>query len=181
MRDPREDGRHLVLVGMMGSGKTTVGREVASRLGLPFIDVDSEIEARQGRSINAIFDEDGEAAFRVIERTVLLDVLSSPSVSVIAAGGGAVLDPANRNAMRAKGVVVWLRAQAAELHRRVGNGVGRPLIEASDVPPAERLEELVSSREAAYHQVAHDIVNVDHLSIEEVAETLVMFLDAEPR
>lgn len=173
--------RHLVLVGMMGAGKTTVGREVAARFGWPFVDVDEEIEARQGRTIPEIFDDDGEAAFRIIERSVLADVLSSPVPTVVAAGGGAVLDPANRDVMRARGTVVWLRAKAEELHRRVGAGTGRPLIDGCGTDPAIRFEELVSSREAAYHHVAHDVVNVDHLSVEETTELLVRFLESESR
>src|SRR5690349_17838301 len=107
MGDVRGSARHVVLVGMMGAGKTTVGKHVAERLGWPFVDVDEEIEARQGRTIPQIFDEDGEAAFRIIERSVLADVLASTRHAVVAAGGGAVLDPKNRELMRSRGVVIW--------------------------------------------------------------------------
>jgi shikimate kinase len=164
---------------MMGAGKTTVGREVAERMSWPFLDVDQEIEAREGRTIPEIFRDDGEPAFRRVERSVLADVLDSPKRSVVAAGGGAVLDAANRDVMRANGVVVWLRAQADELCRRVGDGEGRPLLEGSAAATAERIEQLVSSREAAYHRVAHDVVNVDHMSVDEVADKLVAFLRTE--
>ncbi|MBI2705352.1 MAG: shikimate kinase [Actinobacteria bacterium] len=172
--------RHLVLVGMMGTGKTTVGHEVAARMDWSFVDVDAEIEARQGRTIPDIFRDDGEPAFRMIERSVLADVLATPERSVIAAGGGAVLDSANRDAMRARGTVVWLRAQADEIQRRVGAVSGRPLLDGSPAATARRIEELVSSREAAYHRVAHDVVNVDHLTVDEVADKLCSFLRAEP-
>jgi shikimate kinase len=184
--------RHVVLVGMMGAGKSTVGAELARRLALPFVDVDSEIERRQGRSIAHIFRDDGEPAFRMIERTVLADVLGRPEPSVVAAGGGAVIDPANRALMRDRGVVIWLRAQPDELARRVEGDTARPLlmVDADGVTVggdaaqaatlrAHRLSELATAREAAYHQVSHDVVNVDHLSVDEVADTLVRFLRTE--
>jgi shikimate kinase len=173
--------RHVVLVGMMGAGKTTVGRAAAERLGVPFVDVDHEIERQQGRTVSTIFADDGEAAFRGIERSVLADVLSRPTRSIVAAGGGAVLDEVNREQMRAHGVVIWLRAQADELFRRVGERPGRPLLDASESDRAQRIEELVTCREAAYHQVAHDVIDVDHLSVDDVVAQLVQFVESKPR
>lgn len=171
--------RHLVLVGMMGVGKTTVGRQVAARLGWMFVDVDEQIEDRQGRTISEIFSTDGEAAFRDLERRALTEVLASPNRLVVAAGGGAVLDPSNREQMRERGTVIWLRAQAGELCRRIGKGEGRPLLHGSGIETEHRIEELVASREAAYHQVAHDVINVDHLTVAEVTDTLVRFMESE--
>ncbi len=171
---------HLVLVGMMGSGKTTVGTELARRIGCPFVDVDEQIELRQGRSIPQIFDEDGEGAFRLIERSVLAQVLACQEPSVVAVGGGAVLDSANRELMRDRGTVIWLRATPEVLCHRVGDGVGRPLLECAGGEVGSRIEELAAAREAAYHQAAHDVVNVDHLTVDEVSDLLVRFLQTEP-
>src|SRR5689334_6272521 len=104
--------RHLALVGLMGAGKTTVGRRCATRLDRPFVDTDDVIATAAGQSIPEIFASGGEAHFRELERAAIADVCASPAALVIACGGGAVLDPENRRALRASGVVVWLRAPA---------------------------------------------------------------------
>src|SRR4051794_6921672 len=105
--------RHLVLVGMMGSGKTTVGRMVAARLGRRFLDSDEQVEAATGRTVREIFESDGEAAYRVLESKALCEALASRPPAVIAAAGGTVLSADNRAAMRASGEVVWLQADPA--------------------------------------------------------------------
>ena len=109
--------RHLVLVGLMGAGKTTVGEACAQRLGRAFVDVDQTVEAVAGRSVAEIFRTDGEAAFRDLERRAVADVAASPAPLVIACGGGAVLDTDSRRALRETGFVVWLRATPTELAR----------------------------------------------------------------
>jgi hypothetical protein len=102
---------HLVLVGMMGTGKTTVGTVLARRLGRPLIDSDAEVEARTGRTVREIFETDGEAAYRPLETEALLDALTSAAPAVIAAAGGVVLSATNRQALKEHaGLVVWLRA-----------------------------------------------------------------------
>lgn len=151
--------RHLVLVGMMGAGKTTVGREVAARLRRPFRDSDEEILSRTGLSVPEIFAGRGEAAFRAEERAVLACALASPVPSVIAAAGGSVVDPASRRRLRASGVVVWLRARPDTLAARVGSGEGRPLLE---VDPAGTLARVFAGRRPVYSGLADFTVDVDN-------------------
>jgi shikimate kinase len=167
---PGTDERHVVLVGMMGSGKTTVGQLLARRLDRPFVDLDERIVARRGRSIPDLFAALGEADFRKEEDAALLAVLEEPA-SVIATGGGSVLAPGNREAMRARGTVVWLRARPETLARRIGSGAGRPLL-ADD--PLGVLERLARERAGVYAEAAHLVVDVDDLD----AEQVVLLVDA---
>lgn len=109
----------LVLTGFMGSGKTTVGREVAARLGWPFVDLDEEIEGSTGRSVREIFESSGEAAFRVLEREALHRALAADPL-VLAAGGGTLADPENLRAASAGGLVAWLHPAFDTIVRRVG-------------------------------------------------------------
>jgi shikimate kinase len=130
---------HVVLVGMMGTGKTTVGRLLAEQLGRPFIDTDEAVEARTGRTVAELFEAVGERGFRAEESAVLAAVLADPTPAVVAAAGGSVLDPANRQVIREAGsvggLVVWLRADVAVLARRVASGTHRPLL--GDDPAAQ--------------------------------------------
>lgn len=165
------DGIHLVLVGMMGSGKTTIGRIAAERLGRPFLDTDLIIEARTGRSVRQIFAEDGEDAFRSLETQVLVEALESPTPAVIAAAGGVVLRPENRAALkRAKARVIWLCADPLVLVDRVRSGGHRPLLDAD---PEGTLRRMWNDREALYREVADAIVGVDGRSVHEVVEAVL--------
>jgi shikimate kinase len=163
-------GPHLVLIGMMGAGKSTVGRLLADRLGRPFLDSDGVIEAETGRTVAQIFADDGEAAFRAVETDVLTQMLDGGEAAVIAAAGGSVLDPANRAHMRARGTVVWLRVDLAHLTERVKSGAHRPLL---DDDPAATLARLADEREVLYRESAHEIVDVDELSPTEVADLVL--------
>ncbi len=164
-------GGHLVLVGLMGTGKTTVGRRLADRLGRPFHDSDEMIERSTGRTVRQIFAEDGEPAFRAIETEVLLEALADPVPSVIAAAGGVVLQEANRAALRAHaGRVVWLRADPDVLVTRVTSGGHRPLL---DDDPAGTLARMHATREALYREVADAVISVDHRSIDDVVEAVL--------
>jgi shikimate kinase len=161
--------RHLVLVGLMGAGKTTVGRRCGERLGRRFVDVDEVIEATTGRSVRDLFASDGETAFRALERQAVADVCASPEALVIACGGGAVLDPENRRRIRADGVVVWLRAAPAELASRVSvadERDSRPLLAAGD--PERALERLAVLRAPAYEAAAHIVVDTDGRDVDQV-------------
>jgi shikimate kinase len=160
-------GRHLALVGMMGSGKTTVGRLAAERLGRPFFDSDQTIEERTGRTVAQIFADDGEPAFRALEAAVLAEALANAAPSVIAAAGGVVLDPANRHRLRDAAWVVWLRADPAILADRVTKSDHRPLL-AED--PEGTLLRLNREREPLYREVADRVVDLDHLKPAEVVE-----------
>jgi shikimate kinase len=164
----------LLLVGMMGAGKTTIGRMVADRLGWVYLDSDAEVEATTGRTVPEIFAAEGEQAFRAKETEVLRDALRQEHV-VVSVAGGAVLDPANRELLRASGKVVWLRAQVSTLARRVGDGTGRPLL-GDD--PAAALEELWEVRRPLYEEVADAVVDVDGQRPEDVARQLVELMGA---
>lgn len=157
---------HLWLIGMMGSGKTTVGRLVAAGAGIDFHDVDLAVVAQQGTSIPDIWAGAGEDGFRAMEATVI-EQLSVGDRAVISTGGGAVLREANRRAMRRSGTVVWLQASPAVLAGRVTGGRGRPLL--ADGGGEGRLAELLDARRAAYEAAAHHTVGTEGRTPAEVA------------
>ena len=139
--------RTIVLVGLMGAGKTNIGRRLAARLNLPFFDSDSEIEAAAGETIEEIFRNRGEAVFRDGERRVIARLLSQP-VHVLATGGGAFMDPATRAVIARRGVSVWLRADLETLLTRVARRSNRPLLKQGN--PRAVLTELIECRHPVY-------------------------------
>jgi shikimate kinase len=156
----------ILLVGMMGAGKTTTGRLLADKLGWEYLDSDVEVEKKTGLSVPALFARDGEAAFRDAEAEALRHACASTGPVVISVAGGAVLRPENRALLSASGRVVWLRARPETLAARVGDGAGRPLL---DGDPAGALRALDAVRRPLYAMVADETVDVDELSPEEVA------------
>ena len=161
---------HVVLVGMMGAGKTTVGRLLAEQLGRRLIDSDELIEATSGRTVREIWRTDGEPAFRVLETAALRDALADPEPLVIAAAGGVVLSEENRAALTdAHAVVVWLRAPPEVLVGRVGRDEHRPLL---DDDPAATLQRMEDDREALYQEVADVTVDTAATPPERVAEQI---------
>jgi shikimate kinase len=163
--------QHLVLVGLMGSGKTTVARIAADRLGRQVIDSDAVIEKATGRTVREIFADDGEDAFRAFETMALLEALATPEPSVIAAAGGVVLRDQNRAALKeANAKVVWLCATPEILVERVMSSGHRPLL---DDDPAGTLQRMHEQRQSLYREVADAIVLVDHRSPNEVAEAVL--------
>lgn len=168
--------KHVVLIGMMGAGKSSVGRRVAARLVWPFSDSDAEVEARYGRTVGDIWRTDGEEAFRVMESDALQEALADPTPSVIAAAGGTVLDPKNRRAMaEADAVVIWLRADPATLAGRVRHGDHRPLL---DDDAAGVLRRLHDERAELYAEVAEATIDVDDLDLDEVAARVLAEVEA---
>lgn len=166
----RAHGPHLVLVGMMGVGKSTVGRRAAQRLGWPFIDADYALEARAGCSVREVFARDGEPGFRDLETAVLADLLAGDRPTVIAAGGGAMLRETNRDAARARAEVVWLRARPETLLARLGGKAdARPLL---DGDAATTVRRLVVEREPVYVAAAHHVIDVDELTAEQTVTAL---------
>ena len=141
---------------MMGCGKTTVGRQLAKRLGRRFADADHEIEARTGVRIPTIFEIEGEAGFRQRESKVIAE-LAEESGLVLATGGGAVLDPANRAVLAASGLVIYLNAPPTLLYERTRHDRNRPLLRVED--PLAKINELFALRDPLYREAAHVVVN----------------------
>lgn len=168
----------LVLVGLMGTGKSTIAKEYAKRTGCELLDTDRIIESEVGLSVREIFAQRGENEFRAIESETLSRVLARPG-AVIAAAGGVVLTQANRDALhaaRANGTVkvVWLRADPRVLVERTSRGTHRPLL---DNDAAGTLRSLAASREGLYHDVADLVIDTDELSIEQIVEQLISYVD----
>lgn len=159
--------QHIVLVGMMGAGKSSVGRVLAQRLGRQLLDSDDMIEAQTGRTVREIWNAEGEPTFRELETSVLAEAVAADEPSVIAAAGGVVLSEANRAALANSAAhVVWLLADVDLLLERVKNGMHRPLLDAD---PEGTLRTMFDTREPLYKEVADAIVSVDHRTINDVA------------
>jgi shikimate kinase len=150
--------RTVALVGMMGAGKTSVGRRLAARLGVPFKDADQEIEAAAGLTVAEIFARHGEPEFRAGERRVIARLLAEPP-HVLATGGGAYIDPDTRAAMKAGAFTIWLRAPVDVLLGRVGKRPTRPLLNNAD--PRGTLERLLAQREPVYAEADYILDSVD--------------------
>ena len=157
----------------MGAGKTTVGRVLARRLSRRFIDSDEEIEARCGVRIPVIFEIEGEAGFRARERAVIGE-LSVLEDIVLATGGGAVLAVENRQMLSARGIVIYLRANPADLYRRLKNDRNRPLLMTAD--PLARLQELYLQRDPLYREVADIVVDTGRQKVQLLANRLLDML-----
>jgi shikimate kinase len=162
---------------LMGAGKTSVGRECARRLDRAFVDTDDLVTTAAGMSVDEIFASNGEAAFRALERTVVADVCASPTPLVVACGGGTVVDPESRRALRVAGYVVWLRAPTTTLLTRVGDGATRPLLRDD---PEGALTRLGRLREITYEAAAHAQVETDELDVGAVADAVLSVYAAAP-
>lgn len=150
--------RSIVFVGSMGAGKSTIGRRLAARLGMPFVDADAEIERAAGCSIEDIFAIHGEPAFRDGERKVIARLLAGPP-HVLATGGGAFMDPETRAAIRAAAISIWLRADLDLLMARVSRRNGRPLLAKGE--PREVLRRLMDERHPTYAEADIIVDSVD--------------------
>jgi shikimate kinase len=157
---------HVWLIGMMGSGKSTVGQLVADRIGRPFYDTDELVEQAGEASIPEIFAAEGESGFRDREKRIVEDVASCPS-GIVATGGGIILDPANVASMRRSGTIVLLAGDVETLRRRVGRGDDRPLLAADN---DERFQTIASERRELYRSSADVIVDATGTVDEVVAE-----------
>jgi len=156
----------LWLIGMMGSGKSSVGRVLAARAGKPFVDTDVLIEEAAGLAVVEVFEEEGEEAFRLRESEAIRSA-ASIAEGVVATGGGAVLINDNIGVMRSSGPVVWLQADPDTLATRIGHAPGRPLL--TDVNVADRLSVILENRRGAYERAADHIVATGDSTVEEVA------------
>jgi shikimate kinase len=164
----------LALIGLPGSGKSTVGRQLSRRLGLPFFDSDHVIEQHLGCSIREFFEREGEDRFRDVEESVL-DQLSSKQEGVLSTGGGAVLRPANRRLLRERCRVVYLNSSPDELFRRLRHDVNRPLLQVAD--PLNRLRDLHRLRDPLYRESAHFVIETGKPSVSTLVDMIALQLE----
>ena len=163
-------GRNVFLVGLMGAGKTTAGRLMARRLKREFLDSDHEIERRCGVKVPVIFEIESEAGFRQREAAVIAELTAREDV-VLATGGGAVLQEANRRHLAARGTVIYLHALPAALFERVRQDKNRPLLATAD--PQARLQELYAVRDPLYREIADIVVDTGRQSVQSLARQLL--------
>jgi len=160
----------IFLVGPMGAGKTTIGRQLAKQLGLRFVDSDQSIESRTGASIPLIFDIEGEAGFRRREKTAIAELTLEEGI-VLATGGGAVLDPDNRSYLRQRGFVVYLTAPLDTLVERTTHDRNRPLLQTDN--PRERLESLMTQRDPLYREIAQLVIDTADAPLRNVLQQII--------
>ncbi len=164
----------LALIGLPGSGKSSVGRQLARRLQLPFVDSDHVIEQRLGCSIREYFDREGEAPFRDLEQQVI-DDLTRTHPGVLSTGGGSVLRQANREHLHQRGHVIYLRSSPDEIFRRLRHDVSRPLLQVND--PLQRLRDLYAERDPLYRETAHFVIETGRPSVATLVNMIVMQLE----
>lgn len=164
----------ISLIGLPGSGKSTVGRQLARRLQLSFLDSDQVIEERIGCAIRDYFEREGEASFRDVEESVI-DELTSLKEGLLSTGGGAVLRPANRLHLHDRGHVIYLRSSPEELFRRLRNDVSRPLLQVAD--PLGRLRDLYAQRDPLYRETAHYVIETGRPSVSTLVNMIAMQLE----
>jgi len=165
---------HVALVGLPGSGKSTIGRQLARRFGRPFIDTDQVIEQRVGLSIREFFEREGEESFRDLEQSVI-DELTLGEPCVLSTGGGAVLRPANREHLKQRTQAVYLHSAPEEVFRRLRHDRNRPLLQVPD--PLARLRELYSLRDPLYRESARFVVETGRPSVAALVNMVVMQLE----
>jgi shikimate kinase/3-dehydroquinate synthase len=168
---------NIFLVGLMGSGKTTIGRALAKKLNMRFIDSDHEIESRTGASIPVIFEVEGEASFRQREADVISDLTALDNI-VLATGGGAVLRPENRAFLKSRGTVVYLRTGITQILQRTGKDKNRPLLQTPD--PRKRLEEMSRQREPLYREVAHVVIETGRPNLQYLVHAIMSQINIKP-
>lgn len=164
----------IALVGLPGSGKSTIGRQLARRLGLVFLDTDHVIEQRLGCSIREYFEREGESSFRDLEQAVI-DEVTQTHDGVISTGGGSVLRPANREHLHQRSQVVYLRSSPEEIFRRLRHDTTRPLLQVDD--PLSRLRDLYAVRDPLYRETAHFVVEIGRPSAASLLNMVVMQLE----
>lgn len=172
---PAANSNNIFLVGLMGSGKTTIGRLLARRLGKRFVDSDHAIEARTGASIPWIFEIEGEASFRRREAETIRELTAQDDI-VLATGGGAILNPASRALLAERGTVIYLRAGIGAILQRTSHDKNRPLLQTAD--PRRKLEELLAQRDPLYREIADLVIDTGRPNVQSMVQTILDQLDA---
>jgi shikimate kinase len=169
-----ENPLKIACVGLPGSGKSTVGRQLARRLSLSFIDSDQVLELRIGCSIREFFEREGEAAFRDLEQLTIEEITRQPGACVISTGGGAVLRPANRLNLHDRTQVVYLHSPPDEVFRRLRHDRNRPLLQVAD--PLARLHDLYQVRDPLYRETAHVVIETGRPSVSTLVNLIMIQL-----
>ncbi|MGB5306743.1 MAG: shikimate kinase AroK [Gammaproteobacteria bacterium] len=160
----------LFLIGPMGAGKSTIGRQLSRQLGMSFHDSDREIERRTGVDIALIFELEGESGFRKRERAIIEELTRIPDI-ILATGGGAILDPVNRENLRSSGRVIYLHTSVDQQLARTAKDLSRPLLQTAD--PRTRLEELMAEREPLYQDIADLVIDTDGRHVRDVVKQIL--------
>lgn len=166
--------RNIILVGPMGAGKTTIGKQLAQQLGRDFYDSDRFIEEHTGVNIPLIFELEGEEGFRKREKNALIELTQKRDI-VLATGGGAVLDQENRNQLSKHGFVIYLSAPLAQLINRTAKDRNRPLLQTED--PHKKLEEILTVRDPLYREVADEVIETDDKPVRNVVKKLLTIIN----
>ena len=170
-----ERALRCALVGMPGAGKSTVGRQLAQRMGVPFVDLDHHLEKQLGCSIRQFFEAEGEERFRTLESEALADIAQRPGGMVLSTGGGAVLRPENREVLRQFGNVLYLRASPEEIFKRVKHDKTRPLLQGGN--PMGKLRDLYAQRDPLYRETAHYVIETGRPSVSTLVNMVMMQLE----
>lgn len=166
--------RNIILVGPMGAGKTTIGKQLAQQSGRDFYDSDREIEKHTGANIPLIFELEGEEGFRKREKNTLIELTQKQDI-VLATGGGAVLDPDNRALLTKHGFVIYLSAPLAQLFNRTSKDRNRPLLQTKN--PRKKLEEIIATRDPLYREVADIVIETDDKPVRNVVKNLMSIIN----
>lgn len=164
----------VALIGLPGSGKSTIGRHLARRLSIPFTDSDQLIEQRLGCTIREFFEREGEDRFRDVEQSVIDELTQQPQC-VLSTGGGSVLRPANREHLHQRCRVIYLRSSPEEVFRRLRHDRNRPLLQVAD--PLQRLKDLYAARDSLYRETAHFVIDTGRPSVATLVNMIVMQLE----
>ena len=161
---------NIILVGPMGAGKTTIGRQLAKKLSKEFYDSDHEIEKHTGADISLIFELEGEEGFRKRESQLLKEIVSNKNI-VLSTGGGAVLNPENRKLLSDNGIIIYLKSTAEKLYRRIADDKRRPLIQTDD--RLNKIKKILEEREPLYQSLANEIIETQELSIKQITQKIL--------